>query len=126
MLRRIAEIGASFDWISPSLAIIQKFINGPSHTFLVPDNCGWSGLEIERMLASRGVHMWGKMVVNKTFMFTVRQPQARWAEHLLRDANIPMVNRPVQPAADHPQSTRRKAKPKSLLQTLDAWLDKLA
>ena len=126
MLRRIAEIGASLDWISPSLAIMQNLINGPSHTFLVPDSCGWSGLEIERLLKSRGVSVWGKMTVNRTIMFTVRQSQARWAEHLLRGAGIPMENHPVQAPPGHTRSARHKPKPKSLLQTLDSWLDRLA
>ena len=46
MLSKFLEFGTVFDWISPLVAIMQDIANGPSHTFFIPENCGWSGREV--------------------------------------------------------------------------------
>ena len=86
----ILEIGAAFDWISPVGSLIGDALNGPSHTFLIPYNCGYSGREISRLLKRRGVPSWGHMVIKGTIMISVRQTQARWAEHVLAQAGVPL------------------------------------
>lgn len=91
----LLQAGATLDWLSPTVAVIQSAINGPSHTFLIPRECGLSGHAIVQMLAEHGVRTWGQMVVCDTIMFTVRQAQARWAEYLLQRAGIPIISRPV-------------------------------
>ena len=80
----------NFDWISPLAAITMDIANGPSHTFLIPLDCGWSGREITNLLAKRGVKTWGLMAINDTFTISVRQAQARWAQYLLDQAGIPL------------------------------------
>ena len=88
MLEKILRFGMTFDWISPVLAMAQDIVNGPSHTFMIPEDCGWSGREISRLLRSRGVKTWGHMMVNGTFMITVPKAQVKWAQYLLDRAGL--------------------------------------
>jgi len=93
MLDTILGIGCSFDWISPLASVLGDMLNGPSHTFLIPyDSCPLSGREVAWMLNKRGVKSWGHMVVSGTFMISVKLSQARWAQHLLEQAGVPIEN----------------------------------
>jgi hypothetical protein len=112
MLERLLEIGASFDWITPLASILGDVMNGPSHTFLIPyGSSPLSGREIGWMLGKRGVKCWGLMVVSGTLMVSVRLGQARWAQHLLEQAGVPIEN-PVPGQAGSRQS-RAKRSPRS-------------
>jgi hypothetical protein len=103
MLERFLEIGASFDWITPLGSILGDLLNGPSHTFLIPyGSSPLSGREIGWMLGKRGVKCWGLMVVSGTLMVSVRLGQARWAQHLLEQAGVPIEN----PVPDQGSSVR--------------------
>lgn len=82
------RIGSSFDWITPALAMVKDVVNRPSHTFLIPQDCGFSGREIARYLRRHGVKTWGLMIVNHTIMLTVRMQQARYAQCLLDRAGV--------------------------------------
>ena len=93
MIDKILGVGASLDWISPLASVLGDVVNGPSHTFLIPyDSCPLSGREVEILLRRQGVKSWGHMVVSGTLMVSVRLSQARWAEHLLEDAGVPIEN----------------------------------
>ncbi len=86
-------VGATFDWISPLASVIGDLMNGPSHTFLIPhDGSPLSGREIAWMLKKRGVKSWGHMVVSGTLMVSVKKRQARWAQHFLEQAAVPIEN----------------------------------
>ena len=105
MLDRILEVGSAFDWISPLAGALGDFLNGPSHTFLIPYAASpLTGREIAWMLGKRGVKSWGHMIVDGTFMITVRLGQARWAQHLLEQAGVPIDN-PL-PAQERPEGSR--------------------
>lgn len=105
MLDTVLGIGASFDWLSPLASVLGDLVNGGGHTFLIPySGSPMSGREIEIMLRRRGVRTWGAMVVSGTLMLTVRPQQARWAEHLLQQAGVPLEN----PAAPAPRTARQR------------------
>ena len=127
MLDKFLAFGATFDWISPVAAWVQDFANGPSHTFLIPHACGYSGLEIQRLLQGKGVKTWGLMVVEDTLMVTVPLPQARWAAHLLQGAGVPfgggVPGASPAPRRSPGQARSAKADPSS---SLTAWVDGLA
>jgi hypothetical protein len=109
MLDSLLDVGASFDWISPMLGFLGDVMNGPSHTFLIPyGSCPISGYQIARMLRKRGVKSWGRMIVSGTFMITVRLEKARWAQHLLEQAGVPIEN-PLPETGDCRSSPRRRA-----------------
>lgn len=59
MIDKLLEIGCVFDWISPVLAGIQDIRYGANWTYLVPDNAGFSGRDVARILAGAGVESWG-------------------------------------------------------------------
>jgi len=88
-LEKLLEMGTVFDWISPTLSIVQDVANGPSHTFMIPQDCGWTGMEIANLLRRKGIKTWGHMIVNGTFMITVRGQQAEFANYLLQQAGLP-------------------------------------
>ena len=89
MLDRLLAVGSTFDWISPVVAWAQDLANGPSRTFLIPHDCGWSGKEVQRLLGRRGVKTWGLMIVGDTLMITVPLGQARHAAGLLQREGVP-------------------------------------
>ena len=119
-LDRFLEIGSMFDGISPTLAFFQDIFNGPSHTFLIPHDCGRSGREIETLLTGNGIRVWGQMIVNRTIMLTVRQTQARFAQYLLDRAGIP-VETPYGGGA----SAKRRPKTRRAVDSANDWLDDL-
>ena len=84
------KIGSTFYWISPLFAFFEDATNGPSDTFLIPDDSGWSGREIERMLRQSGVGTWGLMIVDDTLMVSVRACEAAWAQSLLSKNGVPI------------------------------------
>ena len=89
MIDHLLRFGMTFDWISPLAAITQDLANGPSHTFLIPLDCGWTGREIANLLQKRGVKVWGLMAINDVFTISVQKKAARYAQHLLDQAGIP-------------------------------------
>ncbi|HSJ58674.1 MAG TPA: hypothetical protein VLC95_15935 [Anaerolineae bacterium] len=102
MSDKLLAAGASVDWISPLLAMLGNLVNGPSYTFLIPYDCGWSGRDVISLLRRNGIKTWGHMVVSDTLMLTVRLAQAGWAQYLLDRAAIPVENRTT--AAPQPAS----------------------
>jgi len=92
MLDEILAFGSTFDWISPLVGHAKNILNGPSHTFLIPYDRGWSGRAIAKMLGKRGVKSWGYMVVQDTLTLSVTERQAGWAQHLFDQAGIPVEN----------------------------------
>ena len=97
MLDKLLEVGSAFDWISPIAGLLGDVVSGPSHTFLIPyDGCPLSGREIQILLKRKGVRTWGVMITGGTLMVSVRLSQARWAQHLLEQAGVPMEN-PIRP-----------------------------
>jgi len=125
MLDSLLHLMASFDLIGPTLAIVQNIANGPSHTFLIPENCGWSGRQIEHMLRSHGIKTWGLMIIDRKLRITVRLAQARWAQYLLDREGIPVEYGAVD---DQVTRTTRPAPKKhtGIFEILDHCLDELA
>jgi len=82
------KAGKTFDWISPAAAITRELLGGPSHTFLIPVNCGWSGREIVRFLKKRGIKSWGHMIINNTITISVSKKQAVRAQVILSSMGI--------------------------------------
>ena len=112
MFDSIVRIGANLDWISPLAAIAQDILNGPSHTFLIPANCGRTGREIINLLRRRGVKTWGHMIINETITISVPKSQADWAQRLFDWAGVPTGGQPVDQPQQHSAPKHKKpAKP---------------
>jgi hypothetical protein len=125
MLSKFLEFGTVFDWISPLVAMMQDIANGPSHTFFIPENCGWSGREIEHLLRRHGVATWGLMIVDHLIMLTVREAQAHWAQYLLEREGIPIEYGVLDERATQALRPAQKHDHTSPSDVLDRWLDKL-
>lgn len=93
MLDDFLAAASAFDWISPVVGYAKDFLNGPSHTFLIPWGSGRSGRDISKLLGKRGVKSWGYMVVKDTLTLSVTERQAGWAQYLLDEAGVLVENR---------------------------------
>jgi hypothetical protein len=125
MLDQVLNIGSAFDWITPAMAFVQDFLNGPVADFGIPENAGWSRRDIKRLLSRYGVRVWGLIFSRGVLMFTVPKSQARWAYYLLEREGVPILYAPAE-AVNSP--SRRKEEPASLTTLLDPafnFLDKL-
>jgi len=106
----LLQLGTVFDWLSPVLSIAGDLANGGGHTFLIPEDCGWTGHEIAKMLHSRGIKTWGHMNVNHTFMISVKPSQAAFAHYLLERAGLPIGAEAERQAQRRRQEPERKTR----------------
>jgi hypothetical protein len=125
MLDRILAIGSAFNWISPLIAGIKDITNGPSHTFLIYEECGWSVNEIVRLLRRHGIKTWGHMIVNNNIMITVRKAQAQWAQYLLERERIPIEYGLVKEPNSAGSQLKQKGKSQDPLEEALSWVDDL-
>jgi len=88
MIDKLLDFGSIFDWISPAIAEVQDHVNGPHHTLLIYDDCGWSGNEVARLLNTHGIKTWGAMIVNRRIMLTVPLGDVTQARMLLTENGI--------------------------------------
>jgi hypothetical protein len=96
MFDMILDFGRGFDWITPTWAFVQDFLNRPASHFGIPANSVWGRREIKRLLGRYGVRVWGLMY-NSTgdlLMFAVPKSQARWAYHCLEKEGVPILHAP--------------------------------
>lgn len=157
----ITDLIASLDWIDRVEGVVSTFVNADWNgayeragvpgllsefgasvtgqnrwTIEVPRDCGWSGIEIERLLRRHGVKIWGRGFTPKTLRFYVKRRQANWAEYLLFRRGIPVVSRLFNPAnveygerhapGSEPPTSGRRRQPQSkgdLIDRLLSWLD---
>ena len=126
MLDKILKFGTVFDWISPLIAGVQDLTNGPSHTFLITEDCGWSVREIANLLRRHGIKTWGHMIVNHQIMITVRKQQAQWAQYLLDREGVPVEYGLLPTRNGQVSHPARKASDADPLEKVFGWLDDLA
>ena len=55
---------------------------------------GWSGVQIERLLKSRGVPLWDRGIMGTDYSFSVPRRQVRWAEYVLAKSGVPVTSDP--------------------------------
>jgi hypothetical protein len=125
MIDKILEFGTIFDWISPLIAEVQDVVNGPSHTFFIPEDCNWSGGEVTSLLRKHGVKTWGHMTVNRMRMITVRLAQARWAQYLLERERIPIQYGALDESTIRESHSAQKDNRTGLFEMVACWLDEL-
>jgi hypothetical protein len=101
------------DGASPLVAPLRSVVEGPCHRFAVHADAGWSGRDIETLLASYGVTLWDKSALGNRICFTVRQAQAQWTQYLLEREGLTIVEGAL-------------AKQRSLPTSLDGLFDLVA
>jgi len=97
MLDKLLDIGCAFDWITPTVAFVQDFFNGPVSDFGISPHAGWGCSDIQHLLNRNGVRVWGLMynVSGDMLMFTVPKTQAKWAYYLLQREGTPILYAPA-------------------------------
>jgi hypothetical protein len=58
-------------------------------------NAGWTGIEVERLLAGYGVRIFDRAFIDDTLCFRVAERQHERADHVLRRAGVPVVTPPA-------------------------------
>ena len=127
---RLLAAGATFDWISPLVSLVQDVTNGPGHIFFVDLYAGYSVNDIKGLLRDHGVKVWGDMVVDNMIAVTVHKKQAHRARYLLEREGVPLLagqlakpeNRMAQPGS--PAMPPPGNSP-GLMTRIDRWLDLL-
>lgn len=89
MIDKLVRIGASWDWVTPVITLIQDWRNRPSVGFNVSYGCGFSAWEIERLLKSKGIKVWGVMVIDDVITLRVREAQALYTQYWLEQMGLP-------------------------------------
>ena len=100
MIDKLIEIGAMGDLITPIASILQDIANGPSCGFGLPRDIGISARDVEKLLKSKGVKVWGLMVVDDMIIFRTRKAQAPWTRYLLERHGIPILYAPKESGAN--------------------------
>lgn len=97
MLNKLLNIGANFDWITPTWAILQDFANRPASHFGIMTNAGFDRGDIRRLLRKHGVRSWGYVynVDGNLIMLSVPKAQAAWANYVLINGGVPVLYAPV-------------------------------
>ncbi len=90
------------DWLRPLLTIVQNWHFGPSHTYRIPEQDGWSAAQIERLLRNKGIKTWGLDIVGSRIVLSTKLEQAGLAEGVLRSERIALEN-----PADNSDRTQR-------------------
>lgn len=87
----LLAIGAAFDWITPLRDLCRDVTNAPTHDFAVSRRAGWSGGGVRRALKRHGITAWGLSYTSDSITFRVRQSQARRAQIIMRQNDIPIL-----------------------------------
>jgi hypothetical protein len=113
--RNFFEFLSIFDWITPTVALIEDVTEGGPFnsdvwTFFVPNDRaigrGWSAARIEDLLAQHGIKTWGGLLHLGEYFFKVDLEQAAWAEYILTSRGVPIC--PKSQGAPRP---RKKQQP---------------
>lgn len=80
----------AFDWITPTVAYIQDFINGPACDFGIPADAGWSRGDVKRLLKKHDIRVWGLMLnlSGDLLMFTVPEMHSQQTRALLQQEGL--------------------------------------
>jgi hypothetical protein len=121
------NIVSSFDLITPTVAYLEDFLNGPAAHFGIPAHTGWSTGDIKRILIGRGVRVWGLMLSTdgEALMFAVRKTQAEWAYYILKREGVPILYAPADAAKAWERLSMRKANATTPLDAIFDFLDRL-
>jgi len=89
MFDQMIKVSASWDWVTPLISFIQDWRYRPSTGFNMPFGHSYSAWEIKRFLKSKGIRVWGTMVIGDTITIRVREAQALYTEYWLQKMGIP-------------------------------------
>jgi hypothetical protein len=127
MLDELLDIGCAWNWITPAIAFLEDFLNGPGSHFGISANTGWGKDDIRELLTRHGVRVWGLMsnLSGDMLMFAVPKTQARWAYYLLKLREVPVLYAPADVVKAWERRSARKANARTSLDAVFDFLDRL-
>lgn len=81
--------GEVFGFIDPLWAEIQHYFRGPSTVLSVPAAI-WTRNEVRNLLKSKGLEVWGFVLIGTDITFSVKRQQAPLIELLLKSSQPPV------------------------------------
>lgn len=106
MMDKALEIGASFDWITPLMALWRTQIARTHVQFAIDkDDILYAKIALDK----KQIRMQSCAIVNGVCCFVVRNESARWAADLLQRSGVHLWN--AEHVAKHAPRTKRKPKP---------------
>ena len=110
MIDKALGIAATFDWISPVLALGGNLLHGGGYGLnIVLGSISGSCRDVQKLLSRQGVTNWAPQIVGGTFMLNVRKGDAFRACRVL-DAHGIVVENPPGPIAQ-PRQRKPAKKP---------------
>lgn len=77
------------------LGIMIEFVSSVTSynapTIRLRRNAGWKGGDVERLLKINGVNVWDRRLEAGDLAFCVKRRQLKWAERVLRRADVPVT-----------------------------------
>lgn len=136
-MRKIFDFLSIFDWVTPTKAFVESVAHDPtffgtkSWTFFIPYDAslknGYNAAQIKDLMESVGIKTWGKQISGGDFFFTVSQNQARYAERVLLQNNIPLrqesLGAPAPP--DKKYNNKKSEAGGGVLSAIDKFIDSL-
>lgn len=89
MFDKVVKVGASWDWVTPLISFILDWRYRPSTGYNLPFGHSYSAWEIKRFLKSKGIRVWGVMVIDDFITIRVREAQALYTQYWLEQLGIP-------------------------------------
>lgn len=83
------KVMATWDWVTPVWSWVQDWHYRPSTGFFMPYDCGRSAWEIVRFLKSKGVRVWGALVIGDEISIRVREAQSDYTAMWLGRMGVP-------------------------------------
>ncbi len=122
------------DLLNPLDGLVGELFHGPLHRIYFSRDGGFHGGDVEEILRRYGIRVWGRQVVGDNFGLLVKRRQAKWAEHVLLKAGVPIASALVdernrkyanRPCTKMPKAWGKGIGPKSAIDHVVVWLGKL-
>ncbi len=100
MLDDFLDVLCMFDLVDRADEIVGTMIFGPAHCFHIRRVGGWTGYQVEQLLARHGVRIWGRGFTpgaQGILYFSVKVKQSNWAEYIMMRCGVPLVSKDINP-----------------------------
>jgi hypothetical protein len=141
--RTIAQTFAHADWRAArdshgvSGVLMEagaSLIGSNTFPFFVPLGTPWGGREIQALLGSKGIKLWGLGYANGEAFFRVSRNQAVWAQYLMLRAGVPLLHRllaeeppgnRIQSRSVDEQPTEQSSRPRKAIDHFEKLMDSI-
>lgn len=132
MFDGILRMTASWDWFTPLIIAVQNWRYRPTTGYHVPLESAVCPDDLRNFLRSKGVRVWGLIVLGDVFSIRVRVAQASYAEYLMTRLGVafhctePAAERPTQRAGTEVKLTTSQAGGRSGSDLIEAAVSQIS